>query len=106
MIKHVQARGHPVVEAGSAEEALALVERTRIGVLMANAGIAQARDFWLIRQVKSFAPEIKIYVISDTLSEAEGREAIKRGATGYSDTGRLPELLENMDGDRKETDEP
>ncbi len=99
MLVHVQARGHPVVEAGSAEEALALVERTRIGVIMANATIAQARDFWLIRQVKSIAPEIRIYVVSASLSEAEGREALKRGASGFGDTGRLPELLDTMDGE-------
>jgi DNA-binding NtrC family response regulator len=104
MIVHIQAHGHPVVEAASAEEALALIERTRIGVVMVNAVLAQGRDYWLIRQIKRTASEIKIYVVSDSLSAEAGEEAILRGATGFGDTGRLPELLQKMEGDRKETD--
>jgi DNA-binding response OmpR family regulator len=103
MIVHIQAHGHPVIEAGSAEEALALIERTRIGVVMVNAALAQARDYWLIRQVKSTASEIKIYVISESLSAEDGQEAILRGASGFGDTGQLPELLQKMEGERKET---
>lgn len=102
MIMHVQAHGHPVVEAGSAEEALALVERTRIGVILANASTAQARDYWLIRQVKSVASGIKVYILSDSLSDRDGREAILRGAAGFGDTGRLPELLDKMKGEDQE----
>jgi DNA-binding response OmpR family regulator len=102
MIVHIQAQGHPVVEAGSAEEAVALVERTRIGVVLANAQSAQARDYWLIRQIKSIASELKIYVISESLSEKDGQEAILRGASGFGDTGRLPELLKRIEGDKED----
>lgn len=97
MILHLQASGHPVVEAGSAAEALALVERTRIGVVMANAALAQARDYWLIREIKGIAPELKIFVVSDSLSDEAGKQAIQRGATGFGDTGRLPELLQELE---------
>lgn len=104
MIVHIQAHGHPVVEAGSAEEALALIERTRIGVVMVSAVLAHARDYWLIRQIKITAPDIKIYIISESMSDEDAKEAILRGASGFGDTGRLPELLQKMEGDRKKTD--
>lgn len=100
MIVNIQARGHPVVEASSAEEALALTERVRLGVVLANASLVQARDYWLLRQLKSSSPELEIYVVAESLSEEDGRAAVKRGAAGFGDTGRLPELLKKMGQDR------
>jgi CheY-like chemotaxis protein len=96
MILRIQAQGHPVVEAASAEEALALAERTSIGVVLANAQLAQARDYWLIRQLVSLSSTIKIYVVSETLSDEDGRAAILRGASGFGDTGRLSDLLKHF----------
>jgi DNA-binding response OmpR family regulator len=96
LILRIQAQGHPVVEAGSAEEALALAERTSIGVVLANASLAQARDYWLIRQLVSLSSTIKIYVVSESLSDEDGRAAILRGASGFGDTGRLSDLLKNF----------
>jgi CheY-like chemotaxis protein len=101
MIVHIQARGHPVVEASSAEEALALTERTRISVVMANARLAQARDYWLLRQLKSVSPDLDIYVLAESISEEEGRAAVQRGASGFGDTGRLPDLLNKMGPDQE-----
>ncbi|TFH34388.1 MAG: response regulator, partial [Anaerolineales bacterium] len=101
MIVHIQALGYPVVEAGSAEEAVALTERTRFGVILANAKLAQARDYWLIRQLKSISPETDIYVLDELLSDEDGRAAVQRGASGFGDTGRLPDLLKKMGHDRE-----
>ena len=100
MIVHIQARGHPVVEASSAAEALALAERTRIGLVLANARLVQDRDYWLIRQLKIVSPQLEIYVLAEALSEEDGRAAVKRGAAGFGDTGRLPEFLKKMGQDR------
>ena len=100
MIVHIQARGHPVVEASSAEEALALTERVRLGVVLANASLVQARDYWLLRQLKSSSPDLEVYVLAESLSDEDGRAAVKRGAAGFGDTGRLPELLKKMGQDR------
>jgi CheY-like chemotaxis protein len=97
IILRMQAQGHPVVEAGSAEEALALAERTRFGLVLANAALAQARDYWLIRQLKSISPDLKILVVAERLSEREGQAALLRGASGFGDTGRLPDLLKKLE---------
>jgi DNA-binding response OmpR family regulator len=102
LILRIQAQGHPVVEAGSAEEALALAERTSIGAVLANAQLAQARDYWLIRQLVSLSSTIKIYVVSESLSDEDGRAAVLRGASGFGDTGRLSDLLKRFVGDQDE----
>jgi CheY-like chemotaxis protein len=96
MILRIQAQGHPVVEASSAEEALALAERTRFGLVLANATLAQGRDYWLIRQLKSISPDLKILVVAERLSEKDGRAALLRGASGFGDTGRLSDLLKKL----------
>jgi hypothetical protein len=38
--------------------------------------------------------------MADVLSEEEGRLAIRRGASGYSETGKLPDLLDRVRQDK------
>jgi len=93
LILRIQAQGHPVVEARSPEEALALAERVALGVVLANAALAQERDYWLLRQLRRLEPGVNIYVMAEALSDEETRAAISRGASGVSQTGKLPDLL-------------
>jgi CheY-like chemotaxis protein len=96
MILTIQAQGYRVAEARSAEEALALAERVSPGLALINAPLAQARDYWLLRQLRQLSAGMDILVLADALSEAEGREAISRGASGYGETGELPDLLDQV----------
>jgi CheY-like chemotaxis protein len=99
MIAVLQTQGYPVIEARSAEEALALAERTRVSLVLANVGLAQQRDYWLIRQLKQLPQEIDVFVLEDTMTAEEGERAVSRGADGYSETGKLPDLLDRMKRD-------
>jgi DNA-binding response OmpR family regulator len=100
MIMMLQAHGYAVVEARSAEEALALAERVIIGLVLANARLAQERDYWLIRQLRQLSLEIEVFVLADALSDEEGKLAMRRGASGYSETGKLPDLLDRVKGNQ------
>lgn len=96
MVMMIQAHGYRVTEATGAEEALALAERVPLGLILVNARLAQERDFWLLRRLRQASAEAGIYVLAEGLSEAEGRAAIQRGASGYSETDKLPDLLNRM----------
>ncbi len=96
MVMMIQAHGYRVTEARGAEEALALAERVSLGLILVNARLAQERDFWLLRNLRQACAEAGIYVLAEGLSEAEGKAAVSRGASGYSDTGRLPDLLDRV----------
>lgn len=96
MVLTIQAQGYRVSEAGTPEEAMALAERATPDVALVNASLAQERDYWLLRALRSTARRAEIYVMSDILDEDEARTAMRRGASGYSETGQLPNLLDRM----------
>jgi CheY-like chemotaxis protein len=92
----LQAHGYRVTEATAPEEAMALAERLYPGVVVVNARLAQERDYWLLRGLRQLSHDMEIFILAEALSEEEGREAISRGASGYSETARLRDLLELM----------
>lgn len=96
MVMMIQDQGYRVTEAAAAEEALALAERVGPGLILVNASLAKERDFWLLRRLRQVSADAGIFVLADGLSEADGRAAISRGASGYSDTGKLPDLLNKV----------
>lgn len=96
MVMMIQAHGYRVTEATGAEEALALAERVPLGLALVNARLAQERDFWLLRRLRQASADAGIYVLAEGLSEAEGRAAVQRGASGYSETDKLPDLLNRV----------
>lgn len=98
LVMMIQAHGYGVIEARSPEEAIALAERVPIGLVLANAQLAQERDYWLVRQLRQSSGDIEIYVMAEMLTDEEGQAAMSRGAAGYSDTGRLPDLLDRVRG--------
>jgi ActR/RegA family two-component response regulator len=101
MVMMIQSHGYRVTEATGPEEALALAERMALGLILVNARLAQERDFWLLRNLRQVSADTGIYVLAEGLSEAEGRAAVSRGASGYSDTGRLPDLLNRVQNERE-----
>lgn len=103
MVMTIQGEKYRVSEARTAVEAMALAERVPPGLALVNDKLAQERDYWLIRGLRQISPQAKIFVMADVLSEEEGRKAIRRGASGYSETGKLPDLLDRVRQDKGET---
>ena len=104
IIQMIQSHGYRVTEARGPEEALALAERLAPRIILINSKIAQDRDYWLLRSLRNISHDTDIFVLADVLSEEERKAAIRRGASGYSQTGRLRELLDALE-DRKGTQE-
>ncbi|OGO11364.1 MAG: hypothetical protein A2Y93_07250 [Chloroflexi bacterium RBG_13_68_17] len=96
MLMMIQAYGYRVTEAREAVEALALAERLRPAQILVNARLAQEQDFWLLRNLRQTCVEAGIFVLADGLSDADGQAAVRRGASGYSDTGKLNDLLDRV----------
>ena len=103
MVLMIQAHGYRVTEAGGPEEALVLAERVQPGLVLVNAALAQDRDYWLLRGLRQVSADIPVFVLAEALSEAEGRAAVRRGASGYTQTGRLPDLLSRVKKGRTKT---
>jgi CheY-like chemotaxis protein len=96
MVLMIQSHGYRVTEAGGPEEALVLAERVQPGLVLVDAGLAQDRDYWLLRGLRHVSADTPVFVLAEALSEAEGRAAVRRGASGYTQTGKLPDLLSRV----------
>jgi DNA-binding response OmpR family regulator len=96
MILMIQSQGYRVTEARGPEEALALAERVEPSLVLVNAEIAHERDYWLLRSLRQRSHDVEIFVLADFVTEEDGAAAIRRGASGYSQTGQLREILEDM----------
>jgi DNA-binding response OmpR family regulator len=91
MIQHL---GYRASEASGPEEGLVLAERVHPDLVLVNAGLAQERDYWLLRGMRRAAEKAEIVVMAEAMTEAEGKAAMRRGASGYSETGKLSDLLQ------------
>lgn len=93
MIGMIQAHGYRVTEARSAEEALALSERVSPALILVNERLAGERDYWLLRNLRQLLAQTEIIVLAEALTDAEGRAAVRRGASSFSQTGKLSDVL-------------
>ncbi len=96
LILTIRSHDYRVTEAAGAEEALVLAERFSPGLILVNALTASDRDYWLLRQLRRLSVDTEILVLADRYSEVESQEAINRGASGYAETGKLPDLLDDV----------
>lgn len=96
LVMMIQAHGYRVTEAVGAEEALALAEHIPPELILVNADMAQERDYWLLRGLRQLGQGFDIFVLAEALTEAQGREAVDRGASGFRQTGQLPQLLDQV----------
>ena len=96
LVMMIQAHGYRVTEAVGAEEALALAEHIPPELILVNAEMAQERDYWLLRGLRQLGQGFDIFVLAEALTEAQGREAVDRGASGFRQTGQLPQLLDQV----------
>ena len=93
MIGMIQTHGYRVTEARSAEEALVLAERVSPALVLVNARLAGERDYWLLRNLRQLLAQAEIIVLAEALTDAEGRAAVRRGASSFSQTGKLSDVL-------------
>ncbi len=100
----IQSHGYRVMEARAAEEALALAERFEPGLVLVNAKVAEERDYWLLRGLRQLSHNLDIHVVADYISEAEARTAMSRGASGFSETGKLSDLLRRVKDQSKKSE--
>ena len=96
IVMMIQAHGYRVTEAASPEEALALAEHVPPDLALVSASMAQERDYWLLRGLRRIDHEFDIFVLAEAYSEADRQEAVDKGASGYSETGKLAQLLDEM----------
>ncbi len=96
MIVMIQAHGYRVTEAAAPEEALVVAERVQPGLVLINARLAHERDYWLLRGLRQLSGDMAIFVLAEALSAAEGEAAVRRGASGYTETGKLNDLLNRV----------
>lgn len=92
----IQEHGYRVTEAARSEEALAIAEHVPPELILVNAQLAADRDYWLLRGLRQLDHSFDIYVLADELTEAEGQAAVDRGASGFSETGQLGNLLDQV----------
>ncbi|MFQ5944265.1 MAG: response regulator [Anaerolineales bacterium] len=102
LVVMIQSYGYRVTEAVGPEEGLALAEHIPPELVLVNAMMAQERDYWLLRGLRQLGHPFDIFVLANALSEEEGRAAVDRGASGYSETGKLGQLLDQV---RKQRDQ-
>jgi len=96
LVMMIQAHGYRVTEAAGPEEGLALAEHIPPELVLVNAMMAQERDYWLLRGLRQLGHPFDIFVLAEALSEEQGRAAVHRGASGYSETGKLGQLLDQV----------
>ena len=96
LVMMIQAYGYRVTEAAGPEEGLALAEHIPPELVLVNAMMAQERDYWLLRGLRQLGHPFDIFVLAEALSDEEGMAAIDRGASGYSETGKLGQLLDQV----------
>jgi DNA-binding NarL/FixJ family response regulator len=73
-----------------------MAERIQPGLVLVNARLAQERDYWLLRGLRQQSEDTAIFILAEALSEAEGEAAVRRGASGYTETGKLNDLLNRV----------
>jgi CheY-like chemotaxis protein len=102
LVMMIQAKGYRVTEAAGSEEGLALAEHIPPELVLVNAVMAQERDYWLLRGLRQLGHPFEIFVLAEVMTEEQGRAAVDRGASGYSETGKLGLLLDQV---RKQKDQ-
>lgn len=87
-----------VVEAASADEALAMVEGEAVDLVLLDARMPEHDGIWALRRLREVHPELPVLVLStyDTEDYVEG--ALEAGASGYvlkeATTAQLGEAIE------------
>jgi DNA-binding NarL/FixJ family response regulator len=89
---------YAVVEAASADEALAVVEGERVDLVLLDARMPEHDGIWALRRLREAHPEIPVLVLSTYDTEDYVENALDAGASGYvlkeATTAQLGEAIE------------
>lgn len=90
--------GYAVVEAASADEALTVVARDPIDLVLLDARMPEHDGIWALRRLREVRPELPVLVLSTYDTEDYVDMALDAGASGYvlkeATTSQLGEALE------------
>lgn len=75
--------GYTCLTTVNPQEALALLERVRPDLMLADLKMPWIDGLTLLRQAKQVAPEIPVVIFTAYVSEASAREALEAGAAAY-----------------------
>lgn len=81
LLEHIP--GIFVSEAGSGQEALALLESERIGLLLTDVAMKGMTGIELAERVRTNHPDVKVMILSMYGNEEYVLNALRAGATGY-----------------------
>jgi two-component system response regulator AtoC len=87
-------RGYDVVEAGTAGEALRVVARAPVDVVLTDFRLPGADGLELVRQVQAGSPDLPVVVLTGQGTIASAVECLKSGASDYLLKPADPEALE------------
>ena len=87
-----------VVEAASADEALAVVDREPVDLVLLDARMPEHDGIWALRRLRDAHPELPVLVLSTYDTEDYVESALEAGASGYvlkeATTAQLGEAIE------------
>jgi hypothetical protein len=79
-----------------------LAERVSLGVVFVKSDLAEARDYWFVRQLRQLSDDIEIYLMREGEQALDSEQALHRGISGFGDTGRLRELLARVEDENND----
>jgi len=79
--------GYPITEAGTAKEALRLLEKTEFPVIICDVKLPDAHGMYLVATLKKQHPETEIILLTAYGNIPDGMQAIKNGAFNYLTKG-------------------
>ena len=82
-----------VGEAGSAEELLDLLRRTRVDVLILDVSLGDRNGIDLLPQIREIQSDVAVLLLSMHAEEHYALRALRAGAAGYIQKDRPPEEL-------------
>lgn len=75
--------GHKVIEAGSGEAAISLVQSERLDLVLLDVRMPERDGLWTLEQARACRPELPVVMLSTFADEEFITGSLERGAAGY-----------------------
>lgn len=75
--------GHRVIETGSGEEAISLMQSKSVDLVLLDVRMPEQDGLWTLEQMRARRPDLPILMLSAYADEASIAESLERGAAGY-----------------------